>query len=277
MNAKATLTMTATSVLALMALGVLAGDVSAKIKIQQHPIVSGPTDAPVATAPTKPVQPITPIAGGVKMTRTLYKFSLNSFKITDTRSVHEDTDYVSISVVVGKNPPVTKVKAMGDVNNGTHAVNLVIDNIAADADQPVAFTYTIINSGYDQNTIEQDLKQAVGAAATKAAAAGATAAGTAIAGPIGGDIGGVVGNQAGGWLVGKLMNIIFANCDGTVAAGSHVYSGAQLAAQTANGKIISKTDPNPGTDSPTGCGSNSMYYVGWSASSYSAPIVLQAK
>jgi hypothetical protein len=267
---------TAASVLVtLMSLGLLAEDVSAKVKILQ-PVTptTGLTKAPVDTAPKTP---IAPIAGGVKMTRTLYKFTLKSFKITDTRSVHEDTDYVSISVAVGQNPPVTQVKSMGNLNNGTFPVNLVIDNIAADANQAVAFAYTIVNSGYDKNSIEQALKQAVAAAATKAAVAGGTAAGTALGGPVGGDIGGVVGSQAGGWLVGKLVNIIFANCDGTVAAGDHVYSGAELAAQTAGGKVISATDKNPGTDSPTGCGSNSMYYVNWSASAYAAPIVLKAK
>jgi hypothetical protein len=56
---------------------------------------------------------------------------------------------------------------------------------------------------------------------------------------------------------------VFPDCDGAVAGGNHVFSGAQLAAQTANGHVISGTDNNKGTNSPTGCGSNSQYYVSW--------------
>jgi hypothetical protein len=41
------------------------------------------------------------------------------FRITDTRSRHEDTDYVSISLAVGSAAPITKTKAMGNLNNGT--------------------------------------------------------------------------------------------------------------------------------------------------------------
>jgi hypothetical protein len=36
-----------------------------------------------------------------------YTFTLNSFKITETRSLHNDTDFVAISVAVGNKPPVT--------------------------------------------------------------------------------------------------------------------------------------------------------------------------
>ena len=58
--------------------------------------------------------------------------------------------------------------------------------------------------------------------------------------------------------------ILFANCDGPVAAGVHVFTGAELASPTLGGKVLTETDHNPGTDSPTGCGRNSNYYVTWS-------------
>ena len=54
----------------------------------------------------------------------LANFSLDNFRITDTRSVHEDTDYVTVSITVGTNPTVTKTQRVGDVNNGTHNVGL---------------------------------------------------------------------------------------------------------------------------------------------------------
>jgi hypothetical protein len=54
-------------------------------------------------------------------TRTVYTYTLKSFKITDTRARHNDTDFVSMAVKVGANPPITApTKSMGDVNNGTH-------------------------------------------------------------------------------------------------------------------------------------------------------------
>ena len=49
-------------------------------------------------------------------------FSLDSFRITDTRSRHNDTDYATVSITVGSNPAVTKTVRVGDVNNGTHNV-----------------------------------------------------------------------------------------------------------------------------------------------------------
>ena len=59
-----------------------------------------------------------------------YTFTLNSFRITDTRSVHNDTDFVAIAVAVGNKPPITApTVSMGDVNNGTHTVNVSIPNV----------------------------------------------------------------------------------------------------------------------------------------------------
>src|SRR5438105_1596936 len=45
--------------------------------------------------------------------RASYRVALNSFRITDTRSVHNDTDMVAFSVAVGRNAPITVTKSMG--------------------------------------------------------------------------------------------------------------------------------------------------------------------
>jgi len=151
---------------------------------------------------------------------------------------------------------------MGDLNNGTYQVNLSIPDVLVGSSQAVAFSYSIVNTGYDQNAVEQALKKAVGALAQKAADAGAAAAATAVgADP---STGTAIANAVGPSLISKLTNVIFADCDGPVASGKHVFSGAQLAAQTGNGAVLSATDNNPGIDSPTGCGSNSQYFVSWS-------------
>jgi hypothetical protein len=64
--------------------------------------------------------------------------------------------------------------------------------------------------------------------------------------------------------VGEVGTILFANCDGPVAAGVHVFTGAELTSMTTGGKAVTQTDHNPGTDSPHGCGGNSNYFVTWS-------------
>jgi hypothetical protein len=196
----------------------------------------------------------------------VYTFTLDSFKITETRSLHDDTDYVSFAVVVGLNPPITvPTMSMGNVDNGTHAVNLSIPNVPVAAGDAVSFTYSIVNTGYSSDIVEEALNKAIAAAASKGGSAAATAGGGLVGGPLGSLIA-LVGQEAFGWLAGKLEGVIFADCDGVVAGADHAYTGAQLAAQTADGNIILVTDNNKGTNSPDGCGANSQYYVTWSIS-----------
>jgi hypothetical protein len=205
-------------------------------------------------------------------TSSRYTFSMDSFRITDTRSAHEDTDYVSISLAVGSAPPITKTKAMGNLNNGTFKVGLEFDSVSVGSDMPVVFTYAIVNNGHgSQANVEQSLQKAGTQLAQKAAEAAAKAVGAEIGSALGASIGTaavpVVGTALGalaGWLVGEIGGFLFANCDGPVAAGVHVFKGADLASQTGGGKVLTQTDHNPGTNSPTGCGSNSNYYVSWS-------------
>lgn len=212
---------------------------------------------PIVTRPgaLKGIRPVTPPIN--------YIFTLNKIRITDTRSVHEDTDFASVALAIGNGVAQTSpAKSLGNLNNGTFTVSTSV-SAAVGATQSAAFTYTVVNSGYNANTVEQDLKKWGGEAAQKGAAAGIAAAANALL-PGSGSIASSAGSVATNWAVGKLLDVIFANCDGTVAAGAHVFSGAQLAAQTAGGKVITVTDNNPGTDSPTGCGSNSHYYATWS-------------
>jgi hypothetical protein len=204
-----------------------------------------------------------------------YTFSMDSFRITDTRSRHEDTDYVSISLAVGSAPPMTKTKAMGNLNNGTFNVGLTFDNISVASNVPVVFSYAIVNNGHSsQADVEKSLEKAGTQLAQKAADAAAKAIGAEIGSALGASIGTaavpIVGTALGavaGWLVGEIGGALFANCDGPVAAGVHVFAGADLASKTSNGQVLMETDHNPGTDSPTGCGSNSNYFVTWSVKS----------
>jgi hypothetical protein len=66
-------------------------------------------------------------------------FTMDSFGISNTRSLHNDTDFVYLSATVGANPPVFAKKSMGDVNNGTHSVGR--HQSTPDDDTIVVFNY----------------------------------------------------------------------------------------------------------------------------------------
>jgi hypothetical protein len=199
----------------------------------------------------------------------MYRFSVDSFRITDTRAWHEDTDYVSVSLAVGNRPPLTQTRRIGDVNNVTHRVGIAFQVPVADTETAV-LTYAIVNNGHGKpGDVEKGLETAARRLAQKGAQAAATAAGAAIGELLGASIGTavvpVIGTALGavaGWLVGSVGHLLFANCDGPVAAGVHPLTGAQLRA--APGGVITHEDNNPGVDSPHGCGGNSHYYVTWS-------------
>ena len=212
------------------------------------------------------------------MSSAIYDFSFDSFQITNTRARHTDTDFVTFTVTVGGKEPLTAVKYMGDLNNGTYTPGLVFNGVVVDDGETVVVSYLIVNKGHTaehRSKIEQDLEKAARELGSKAAQAASTAAvgaaGAAIGAALGTAVFPIVGTAIGaltGWLVSKGaafgIDLIFANCDGPVAGAAHPFTGAQLRQSTDSGKPHSARDDTPGTDSPTGCGSNSHYYVNWS-------------
>src|SRR6185437_2396378 len=188
-------------------------------------------------------------------------FTMDNFGISDTRSRHEDTDFVFLSATVGANPPVFAKKSMGDVNNGTHSVGLSIEVDIPDDDTIVVFNYLIMNSGHgDDNTRTKAAQAALSTVAKeivnhKAVTAGAIAVGTILVPLFVSAIAAIAGVLAA-VEVGLLL---FADCDGLVAAGALPFTGRDLIRQTSSGQKISQNTNHPGTDSPAGCGSNSRY------------------
>lgn len=63
------------------------------------------------------------------MSSAIYDFSFDSFQITNTRARHTDTDFVTFSVAIGSKEPLTAVKYMGDLNNGTYQPGLVFKGV----------------------------------------------------------------------------------------------------------------------------------------------------
>lgn len=191
----------------------------------------------------------------------IFTFSLESFDITNTRSRHNDTDFVSFTLLVkssaGIGTPKTLTKATGDVNNGVHKVNLTFSNIPVDPTETVILNYLIVNAG---NKNPSEVVSGLEAAGTKLATAGATALGGAIGSVIPG-LGTILGVVTG-FLAGELTGIINVDCDGAVAAEQNTFTYNDMMAKTAKG-TFKQTTKHPGTNSPTGCGSNSMYTVTW--------------
>src|SRR5579884_1228684 len=88
-------------------------------------------------------------------------FQLNQFRITETRSLHNDTDYVTFSVRVGNKTYGPVQKRIGDVNNGTHNVGLTFDHVPFERSDKITIAYQIVNAGHaDPNTFMSSLGSA---------------------------------------------------------------------------------------------------------------------
>ena len=202
----------------------------------------------------------------------LYDFNVDNFTIHNTRSRHEDTDYISASVAVAGRPTHSATQKLGDLNNGTFQTAMHFQGVPVADNETAVFTYAIVNSGHaDPNAAEKAVQSTVTTLAEKGATIAAGAAGTAIGAALGASIGTaivpVLGTALGalsGWLVSSVGSLLFADCDGPVAAGVHTFSGEQLRSGTSHALKLGTSDHHPGTDSAHGCGSNSDYDVVWS-------------
>jgi hypothetical protein len=136
----------------------------------------------------------------------------------------------------------------GDVNNGDHLVGLSFGPFRIDDPAvPIVFNYQILNSSADAGKIKAVFDEAATALAGSSAVTGNWWAAAAL----------VVGKYAAGL-------ILPGNCDGPVAADQVSVAGTDLVNWTQGNGIYAETRFYPGTDSNTGCGSNSRYSVTWS-------------
>jgi hypothetical protein len=74
-------------------------------------------------------------------------FSLDSMEIDNTRSIHNDTDIVAMSYAAGRWPIQPNGITPGDVNNGVHPLEVTFNPVPVELCEPVAFVYSIVNSG----------------------------------------------------------------------------------------------------------------------------------
>ena len=83
---------------------------------------------------------------------TTFTVTLDSIRITDTRALHQDTDFVTFTLqlksATAAGTAQTLRKSLGDVNNGTTNVGLSFPNVRMDPSQTLIFNYLILNCGY---------------------------------------------------------------------------------------------------------------------------------
>jgi len=184
-----------------------------------------------------------------------FSFSLDSFKITNTRSAHKDTDYVVFTLQVGSQLYQPQVKSMGNLNNGTFPVNLFFHDVQVEPADTVVLNYIIVNAGSES---------AVDAEAALERAGRALASGSSLA-PKPPQLTSAMTSQAVlDWLALQLQGIYSpGSCDGLVAAEQDSFTFADLS-QRASGAVFSHTTQHVGTESPSNCNKSvSDYSVTW--------------
>jgi hypothetical protein len=196
--------------------------------------------------------------------------------VTTARSLNADTDTSQASLAAGNWAIQTKKQLIGEIG-GSHPkeyqLNLLnFEPVTVELCEAVLFNYLILNSGNaDQKTIDSALVSAGTSITSESVSSVSKSLGAGVGAIVGVELVGniiapVIGSLLGalaGYLIGKLGNIVFADCDGLVAAEQIALPGRDLHLKTANGPLTATT-VHYGTDSPSGCGSNSQYEVIWS-------------
>lgn len=205
---------------------------------------------------------------------TRYRFSVDYVHCTNPRSLHQDTDFAQASVGAGNWSVHTVLQSIGDIGGSNTAQTNLLDMepVAVDLCEATVFNYLIVNNGHaDQKTIDAALVKAgtsLTADSVTSISKGLAAGVGVIIGVelVGGLVAPVIGSLLGSlvdWLLGKVGDIVFADCDGAVAAEQLAITGRDLHLKTVSGPYNVTTTHN-GTDSNTGCGANSQYEVIWS-------------
>jgi hypothetical protein len=172
-----------------------------------------------------------------------YTFRLDQYQVEDTRSRNNDTNVVGYTVTVGGSS-YTQTLPPTDVNNGNHDIGLEVPGIQiADPTTEVTIAFTIVNAGHNSTAVEAALEKGVDTL-IKAEAGNNLLISTAMLG------------------VDAALAVFLADCDGTVAADSLIAERSAFDTTIpSNGRVQTHTKHYPGTDSSTGCGGNSSYYV----------------
>ncbi len=179
------------------------------------------------------------------------QFYLDTFKITDTRSHHDDTLVAGIGAYVNGKEFGPNTEQIGDFNNGTHSFSkhklLPVTGVPVNPTDSVVVVYQIYNNGDHHSPNPNLLSGEIGLAAQKLFSAtipapkfgdggsqqtGADANSKLSAYPVdfpNADAGEtsqpVLENVLTGGLY-SLIKLAFKDCDGPVAMGGYVFKGA---------------------------------------------------
>jgi len=218
-------------------------------------------------------------ADGAVDTSGVYYVHLDSFNVINPRSQFNDSDYAAFTAKAPNfsggtnNTTGWGPQNLGKNTNEPTGLTLGPYTIPPDSADQLGFSYIIDNYGGEISSE---------AMYTRLGGIGLSLAGEAIGtlfGPGGSTTGKEIGSEFGTTLndlsrqflndlngiLAPITSFVFADCDGVVAQDEIAYTGAALAVDTAGG-AHSETHTYPGSDSPAGCGSNSIYTVTWSIS-----------
>ncbi len=194
------------------------------------------------TVDVAPLPPTVPAPGQAD-----YTFTINSIMIRNPRTHHAgvdgtDTDVIGTTVVVNGTQAAIAGETIGDVKRGNHNVGFSIVVTQVRPGDRLNFVDAVVNAGDPSSQ------------ATTTEVTGIIGKVASIV-PV---VGSALGAIAGG--VGDAINFFGPDCDGPVVADSIPATGADLALWTQNGPY-KRTIGFPGTNSNSGCGSNSFYEV----------------
>ena len=92
--------------------------------------------------------------------------TIDKIHIDNTRALHDDTDYVNLSLKGGREGVNTSTwKRLGDVNNGDHGVGLTLGPVTLGRKDQLGFSYQVINHGNDLGDVQSFFNKVSSAAA----------------------------------------------------------------------------------------------------------------
>ena len=189
-------------------------------------------------------------------------FTMDNFGISNTRSLHNDTDFVYLSATVGANPPV------------------FVEEIDGRCEQRHPFRWIEHRSRHSRRRYDRGVqlpdheqrpwrqrRQGEGRAGRVVhhRQRDRQAQGRSRRAPSPSDPSWCRSSPPPSrrspefWRLVEAGLLLFADCDGVVAAGTLPFKCSDLIKRTSSGQKISDNTDHPGTDSADGCGSNSHY------------------
>jgi len=185
----------------------------------------------------------------------LFTLKIDNFQITNTRSAHTDTVYVSVAVKVGSETPLTvgTPKSLGNLNNGTFTTGVSCPNFAPIA-FPLVLNYLIVNVGSSPASTVLSTMEELGAYIANTPGLNLPPFASALE---------LVTQDP---ICASILKPIFkaGSCDGLVAAEQNTFTSEELLSYTARSPYFTQATSHIGPKAGSGCNSNgSAYLVHW--------------